>query len=186
MATKRLRKAARALTSSLPAAIIRVRMAASYRSIFRSPMIRPSSTARDRISAPNIVLQFSPPIPSRSALPAYIAQLNQAHAFDAPVVTKIEPDRAFYPAEDYHQDFLARNLRYPYIVINDLPKIANLKRLFPELYRTTSCAGGGNDPELIWQLANRPRRLFRASSQAAGCRQRSGAPAREASCRRLR
>jgi hypothetical protein len=68
---------------------------------------------------------------------AYIAQLNQTHAFDAPVVTKIEPDRAFYPAEDYHQDFLARNLRYPYIVINDLPKIENLKRLFPELYRTT-------------------------------------------------
>jgi peptide-methionine (S)-S-oxide reductase len=68
---------------------------------------------------------------------AYIAQLNQAHVFDAPVVTKVESGRAFYPAEDYHQDFLTRNPRYPYIVINDLPKIDNLKRLFPELYHTT-------------------------------------------------
>lgn len=68
---------------------------------------------------------------------AYIAQLNKAHVFDAPVVTKVEPDRDFYPAEAYHQDFLNRNPRYPYIVINDLPKIENLKRLFPELYRAT-------------------------------------------------
>jgi len=68
---------------------------------------------------------------------AYIAQLNQAHVFDAPVVTKIEAGRDFYPAEDYHQDFLTRNPRYPYIVINDLPKIENLKRLFPDLYRAT-------------------------------------------------
>jgi peptide-methionine (S)-S-oxide reductase len=68
---------------------------------------------------------------------AYIVQLNQAHIFDAPVVTKIEPGRDFYPAEDYHQDFLTRNPRSPYVVINDLPKIENLKRLFPELYRAT-------------------------------------------------
>ncbi len=67
----------------------------------------------------------------------YIAQLNQAHVFDSPVVTKIEPGREFFPAEDYHQDFLTRNPRHPYIVINDLPKIENLKRLFPELYRAT-------------------------------------------------
>ena len=65
---------------------------------------------------------------------AYIAQLNQSHVFDAPVVTKIEPDREFFPAEDYHQDFLTRNPRHPYIVVNDLPKIENLKRLFPDLY----------------------------------------------------
>jgi Peptide methionine sulfoxide reductase len=45
--------------------------------------------------------------------------------------------RDFYPAEDYHQDFLTRNPRYPYIVINDLPKIENLQRLFPGLYRAT-------------------------------------------------
>ena len=66
---------------------------------------------------------------------AYIAQLNQAHVFDVPIVTKIESGKEFYPAEDYHQDFLTRNPRYPYIVINDLPKIENLKRLFPETYR---------------------------------------------------
>jgi peptide-methionine (S)-S-oxide reductase len=66
---------------------------------------------------------------------AYIDQLNQAHVFDASIVTKIEPDRAFYPAEAYHQDFLTSNPTYPYIVINDLPKIENLKRSFPELYR---------------------------------------------------
>jgi peptide-methionine (S)-S-oxide reductase len=68
---------------------------------------------------------------------AYIAQLDQAHVFSAPIVTKIEPGRSFYPAEDYHQDFLTRNPRYPYIVINDLPKIENLKRLFPDMYRAT-------------------------------------------------
>jgi peptide-methionine (S)-S-oxide reductase len=72
---------------------------------------------------------------------AYIDQLNQAHVFDATIVTTIEPDRAFYPAEDYHQDFLVRNPTYPYIVINDLPKVENLKRLFPDLYR--------DDPVLV-------------------------------------
>ena len=66
---------------------------------------------------------------------AYIAQLNQAHAFKAPVVTTVEENRTFYPAEAYHQDFLVQNPTYPYIVFNDLPKIENLKRLFPEAYR---------------------------------------------------
>ena len=66
---------------------------------------------------------------------AYIAQLNQAHAFDTSIVTRIEHGRSFYPAEDYHQDFLTRNPTYPYIVANDLPKIENLKRLFPDSYR---------------------------------------------------
>jgi peptide-methionine (S)-S-oxide reductase len=66
---------------------------------------------------------------------AYVAQLDAAHAFPAPIVTRIEPGKAFYPAEAYHQDFLARHPSYPYIVINDLPKIEELKRLFPELYR---------------------------------------------------
>jgi len=68
---------------------------------------------------------------------AYIAQLNPAHVFDAAIVTKIESGRNFYPAEDYHQDFLTRNPTYPYIVANDLPKIEALKRLFPNLYRAT-------------------------------------------------
>jgi len=66
---------------------------------------------------------------------AYIAQLDQAHVFDAAIVTRIEPGRSFYPAEDYHQDFLTRNPTHPYIVANDLPKIEALKRLFPDSYR---------------------------------------------------
>jgi len=66
---------------------------------------------------------------------AYIAQLNGAHAFRAPIVTTVEENRSFYPAEGYHQDFLVRNPTYPYIVFNDLPKIENLKRLFPGDYR---------------------------------------------------
>jgi peptide-methionine (S)-S-oxide reductase len=66
---------------------------------------------------------------------AYIDQLNAARVFKAPIVTRIEQKRAFFPAEGYHQDFLARNPTYPYIVYNDLPKVANLKRLFPDAYR---------------------------------------------------
>jgi peptide-methionine (S)-S-oxide reductase len=66
---------------------------------------------------------------------AYIAQLDRAHVFAKPIVTTIEPGHAFYPAESYHQDFLARNPTYPYIVINDLPKIEELKQAFPTLYR---------------------------------------------------
>ncbi len=66
---------------------------------------------------------------------AYIAQLDQAHVFNAAIVTRIEPDRTFYPAESYHQDYLTRNPTSPYIAYNDLPKIANLKQLYPQLYR---------------------------------------------------
>jgi peptide-methionine (S)-S-oxide reductase len=65
---------------------------------------------------------------------AYIAQLEQAHVFGHPIVTRVDPLKGFYPAEGYHQDFLVRNPRYPYIVYNDLPKIANLKRELPEFY----------------------------------------------------
>jgi peptide-methionine (S)-S-oxide reductase len=65
---------------------------------------------------------------------AYVAQLNQEHAFRAPVVTTIETGRAFYPAEAYHQDYLTQNPTNPYIVYNDLPKIKGLQRLFPDLY----------------------------------------------------
>ena len=66
---------------------------------------------------------------------AYIAQLDQAHVFKSPIVTKLEPLTGFYPAEDYHQDFLVLHPAYPYIVFNDLPKVENLKRLFPDNYR---------------------------------------------------
>lgn len=68
---------------------------------------------------------------------AYIAQLDQLHAFKKPIVTTIETGRKFYAAEKYHQDFLVRNPTYPYIVYNDLPKIENFKRLMPALYRAT-------------------------------------------------
>ena len=66
---------------------------------------------------------------------AYKAQLNAAHAFDAALVTMIEPGRSFYPAEAHHQDFLARYPTYPYIARFDVPKVAALKALYPDLYR---------------------------------------------------
>ena len=68
---------------------------------------------------------------------AYIAQLDQARVFSKPIVTKLEAFKGFYPAEDYHQDFLVLHPAYPYIVINDMPKVGNLKRLFAEQYRDT-------------------------------------------------
>ncbi|SAI27600.1 methionine sulfoxide reductase A [Bordetella ansorpii] len=66
---------------------------------------------------------------------AYIAQLDGAHAFSRPIATRIEEQAHFYPAEDYHQDFLTEHPSHPYIVINDLPKIGELKRLFPSRYQ---------------------------------------------------
>ena len=70
-----------------------------------------------------------------SVAKAYIAQLGQAHVFDGAIVTKIEPGKTFYPAEDYHQDYLTLNPKQPYIAYNDLPKIDELKRHFSDLYR---------------------------------------------------
>jgi peptide-methionine (S)-S-oxide reductase len=66
---------------------------------------------------------------------AYIAQLQAAHIFPSAIVTKVEPLKGFYPAEAYHQDFLAHNPTYPYIVYNDLPKLAALKSVWPQYYR---------------------------------------------------
>ncbi len=68
---------------------------------------------------------------------AYIAQLDKAHVFNRPIVTKLEPLAGFYPAEDYHQDFAVLHPSYPYIVYNDLPKVDNLKRIFAADYRDT-------------------------------------------------
>ncbi|CAN7143154.1 peptide-methionine (S)-S-oxide reductase MsrA [Mesorhizobium caraganae] len=65
---------------------------------------------------------------------SYIAQLDKAKVFPKPIVTTLETGKTFYPAEEYHQDFLTLNPTYPYIVYNDLPKVANLKSLFPALY----------------------------------------------------
>ena len=65
---------------------------------------------------------------------AYIAQLDRADAFSRPIATRVAPLAGFYPAEAYHQDYLVRHPANPYIVINDLPKVRELQRLFPEHY----------------------------------------------------
>ena len=65
----------------------------------------------------------------------YIAQLNQKKAFAAPIVTQVVPLTAFYPAEAYHQNYLALHPDQPYIVINDMPKLDRLRASFPGLYR---------------------------------------------------
>ena len=75
---------------------------------------------------------------------AYVAQLERAHVFKRPIVTRIDPLKAFYPAEAYHQDFLIRNPNYPYILINDAPKIASLKKLLPQDYREQPVLTGQN------------------------------------------
>ena len=71
----------------------------------------------------------------RKAAEAYIAELGETHAFPRPVVTKVEPLEAFYPAESYHQDYATFHPDSGYIIVNDLPKIENLQKLYPELYR---------------------------------------------------
>jgi peptide-methionine (S)-S-oxide reductase len=75
---------------------------------------------------------------------AYIAQLDSAGVYPAPIVTTLEPLQAFYPAEDYHQDFLTLNPTWPYIVYHDLPKIEALAAIFPEIYR--------DDPILVSEV----------------------------------
>jgi peptide-methionine (S)-S-oxide reductase len=66
---------------------------------------------------------------------AYIAQLGHAKAFPDPIVTQVVPLKGFYPAEAYHQNYLARHPDNPYIVINDLPKLDLLREKFPQLYK---------------------------------------------------
>ena len=71
----------------------------------------------------------------RQIAEAYIKQLDQAKVFKKPIATRVDPDPGFFPAENYHQDFLVRHPDHGYIVFNDLPKVENLKRLFPEFYQ---------------------------------------------------
>ncbi len=66
---------------------------------------------------------------------AYIDQLNQARVFPRPIVTQVVPLQGFYPAEAYHQNFLAHHVTNPYIVFNDLPKLRALQKEFPDFYR---------------------------------------------------
>lgn len=67
---------------------------------------------------------------------AYIAQLDQAKIFPRPIVTKVVPLQAFYPAEAYHQNYAALHPNQPYIMFNDAPKVEHLKQEFPGLYKT--------------------------------------------------
>jgi peptide-methionine (S)-S-oxide reductase len=82
---------------------------------------------------------FTSPSQERIAR-AYVQQLAKAKVFASPIVTKIEPLKGFYAAEDYHQDYLIRNPQQPYIVYNDLPKIEALKQAYPQIYRATPVA----------------------------------------------
>ena len=80
------------------------------------------------------VLFYATPEQHRAAL-AMIAALERERAYAESIVTEVMPLRAFYAAEGYHQNYLARHLDQPYIVFNDLPKLGSLKQRFPELYR---------------------------------------------------
>jgi peptide-methionine (S)-S-oxide reductase len=71
----------------------------------------------------------------RKVAEAYIAQLTAAKAFKDKIVTRLEPLTQFYPAEGYHQDYMTLNPAQPYILFNDLPKVMNLRRLFPQAFR---------------------------------------------------
>lgn len=69
----------------------------------------------------------------RRVAEAYIDQLNAAKVFSRKIVTQVVPYKGFYPAEDYHQHFLDKHPTYPYIAINDMPKVAALKKSYPQM-----------------------------------------------------
>jgi peptide-methionine (S)-S-oxide reductase len=72
----------------------------------------------------------------RATAKAYIAQMNKAHVFERPVVTKVDAvNAAFFPAEGYHQDYATLHPSQPYIMFNDAPKVVNLQKMFPNLWR---------------------------------------------------
>jgi peptide-methionine (S)-S-oxide reductase len=77
---------------------------------------------------------FNGPVQEKVAR-SYIAQLEKARAFSAPIATRVEPAKGFYRAEAYHQDYLIHHPESLYIQVNDLPKIDRLKRLYSQLYR---------------------------------------------------
>lgn len=96
-------------------------------------------TQRDR-QGPDVGTQYrSALVPvsaeQRKVALAYLAQLRRSGLWKAPIVTRVEPLRRFYPAEAEHQDFMAENPRHPYIVRWDAPKVAALARLYPALYK---------------------------------------------------
>jgi peptide-methionine (S)-S-oxide reductase len=69
---------------------------------------------------------------------AYIKQLDDAHIFGSPIVTEVSGLDRFYPAEDYHQQFVKRNPDYPYVVYNDLPKLAKLRQQYAPMLKSQS------------------------------------------------
>jgi len=77
----------------------------------------------------------------RSVATAYLAQLGAAHVWSRPIVTRIEPARRFYPAEAYHQDFMARHPDHPYIAAWDQPKLNAFRQRFPDLYKRGFTSG---------------------------------------------
>jgi peptide-methionine (S)-S-oxide reductase len=97
-------------------------------------------TQRDR-QGPDIGPQYRSAVFSSDpaqleVIRSYIAQLDAAKVFNERIATRIEPMKGFYPAEAYHQDYLVLHPTSPYIVFNDLPKLEELKRLFPDEYRS--------------------------------------------------
>ncbi|MGE4063316.1 MAG: peptide-methionine (S)-S-oxide reductase MsrA [Rhodospirillaceae bacterium] len=86
---------------------------------------------------------------------AYISQIDRADVFSSSLVTTVEENRSFYPAEEYHQDYLVKNPRQPYILVHDMPKLAEFKRLYPEFWR--------EKPVLV----GAPRRLGRLGDGSA-------------------
>jgi peptide-methionine (S)-S-oxide reductase len=83
------------------------------------------------------VVFFTSPGQQRIAT-AYIAQLDRAHVFPKKIVTEVTPLKAFYAGEDYHQDYAEKNPENPYIQVCDVPKVAALKKQFPELFQEYS------------------------------------------------
>jgi peptide-methionine (S)-S-oxide reductase len=101
---------------------------------------------------------------------SYIAQLDKAGAYRQKIVTKVEPLKTFSAAEAYHQDYLVQHPYQPYIVYNDLPKIENLKRLFPDLYRAApKLVAGGARPSAPRASASAALTIFRSCAVNGVC-----------------
>ena len=102
-------------------------------------MVAHDPTQRNR-QGPDVGTQYRSAVfysspAQQAAVQAYVAALAKKKVYPQPIVTEVAPLSAFYPAESYHQGYLARHPYQPYIVINDMPKLENLRRTFPALYR---------------------------------------------------
>lgn len=116
-----------------PAVISYGRLLQIYFSVVHDP------TQHDR-QGPDVGTQYRSTVfaqndAQKTVAERYIAQLDDAKVFGKKIATTIESGKTFYPAEDYHQDYLTLHPNQPYIVYNDLPKIAALKALFADRYR---------------------------------------------------